>query len=284
MTLLGFAWIACDQADYAKAQPFAEEALRLARVGKDAWNEGWALAHLGRVALGQGALRKAKAALDAGLFLARQHAEPPSLTAMLLDALGELATASGQPDEAREWLVSSLEVRYGGSERNGIADTLDRLAALAASCAQPARALQLVGAADALYDELGARRFPAEQQKLERWLLPLRAAFGEQAADDLIARGRALGVDDAIALAHAGDETGTHRTAGGLPAVTASVLTAREREVAERLMRGLSNRQIAEELVIAERTVASHVEHILNKLGFASRHQVGAWVAEHGVN
>jgi regulatory LuxR family protein len=32
-------------------------------------------------------------------------------------------------------------------------------------------------------------------------------------------------------------------------------------------------------LVITERTVAAHIEHILNKLGFASRHQVGAWAA-----
>ena len=45
----------------------------------------------------------------------------------------------------------------------------------------------------------------------------------------------------------------------------------------------LSNRQIAEQLVITERTVASHIEHILEKLGFASRHQVGAWMVEHGL-
>ena len=87
-------------------------------------------------------------------------------------------------------------------------------------------------------------------------------------------------VEDAITLARTGDETTTpQRTAG---ARRASTLTAREWEVAERLTRGLSNRQIAQELVITERTVASHVEHILNKLGLASRHQVGAWVAEHG--
>jgi predicted ATPase/DNA-binding CsgD family transcriptional regulator len=283
MTVMGLARIACDQADYARAQPFAEEALRLARVGKDAWNEGWALAQVGHVALGQGALQKAKAALDAGLDLARQQAEPPSLTSFVLDALGELGTASGQPDEARDWLLRSLEVRYEGGERNGIADTLDRLAALAASCAQAERALQLAGAADAVYTELGAGRFPAEQQKLERWLLRLRATFGEQAADDLMSHGRALGLEDAIALARGGDQKDTRRTGGALLEVSASILTAREREVAARLTRGLTNRQIAEQLVITERTVAAHVEHILNKLGFASRHQVGAWATEHGL-
>jgi non-specific serine/threonine protein kinase len=63
----------------------------------------------------------------------------------------------------------------------------------------------------------------------------------------------------------------------------ATGLTAREREVAALLAHGLTNRQIAEQLVVTERTVAAHVEHLLNKLGFASRHQVGAWAADHGL-
>jgi adenylate cyclase len=60
-------------------------------------------------------------------------------------------------------------------------------------------------------------------------------------------------------------------------------LSAREREVAVLIARGRSNRQIAEELVIAERTVAAHVEHIMTKLDFASRTQIGVWAAERGL-
>ena len=60
-------------------------------------------------------------------------------------------------------------------------------------------------------------------------------------------------------------------------------LTQREREVAKLIARGLSNRQIGESLVITERTVAAHIEHILNKLGFVSRTQIGVWAAEHGM-
>ena len=52
-------------------------------------------------------------------------------------------------------------------------------------------------------------------------------------------------------------------------------LTPREREVAALLRRGLTNRQIAEQLVIGERTVETHVERILRKLGLSSRVQVG---------
>jgi DNA-binding NarL/FixJ family response regulator len=41
-----------------------------------------------------------------------------------------------------------------------------------------------------------------------------------------------------------------------------------------------SNREIAEALVIGERTVDAHVVHILRKLGFSSRAQIAAWVGE----
>jgi DNA-binding CsgD family transcriptional regulator len=55
------------------------------------------------------------------------------------------------------------------------------------------------------------------------------------------------------------------------------VLTAREREVASLIARGFTNRQIAEALVITPWTAASHVEHILRKLGFRTRAEVAAW-------
>jgi DNA-binding NarL/FixJ family response regulator len=58
-------------------------------------------------------------------------------------------------------------------------------------------------------------------------------------------------------------------------------LTAREREVAALIALGMTNRQIAEELVIAEGTAAIHVGNVLGKLGMSSRAQVAVWAAEH---
>lgn len=60
-------------------------------------------------------------------------------------------------------------------------------------------------------------------------------------------------------------------------------LTERERSVAALIARGHSNREIAEALVVSERTVTTHVGNILAKLGFTSRVQVATWAGERGL-
>lgn len=63
------------------------------------------------------------------------------------------------------------------------------------------------------------------------------------------------------------------------PTTAASAeLTSREWDVAVRVARGASNRQIAQDLIVSERTVDTHVSHILNKLALVSRAQIAAWV------
>jgi predicted ATPase/DNA-binding CsgD family transcriptional regulator len=58
------------------------------------------------------------------------------------------------------------------------------------------------------------------------------------------------------------------------------LLTAREREVAGLVARGLTNKDIASRLVVSKRTVDAHLEHILGKLGYSSRRQVAALAAQ----
>ncbi|MGW7520269.1 LuxR C-terminal-related transcriptional regulator [Streptomyces sp. NPDC054796] len=62
----------------------------------------------------------------------------------------------------------------------------------------------------------------------------------------------------------------------------AEVLTRREREVAGLVAEGLSNREIAERLVISKRTADAHIEHILAKLGFSSRAEITALLGRDG--
>jgi DNA-binding CsgD family transcriptional regulator len=71
----------------------------------------------------------------------------------------------------------------------------------------------------------------------------------------------------------------------GLPALrrgASPALTPRQREVAALVAGGLTNRQIAERLVITERSAESHVERIRDRLGFRSRSQIAAWYVASG--
>jgi predicted ATPase/DNA-binding CsgD family transcriptional regulator len=86
----------------------------------------------------------------------------------------------------------------------------------------------------------------------------------------------------ALQLAAVTPDTQEHT---GLPDATAEFdsLTPREREVAALVAQGKSNHEIAEALVVADRTVETHVSHILSKLGFTSRTQIAVWVLEKSV-
>jgi DNA-binding NarL/FixJ family response regulator len=66
-------------------------------------------------------------------------------------------------------------------------------------------------------------------------------------------------------------------------AQTVHALTDREREVLALVASGLSNQQIADSLVISERTARTHVSNILGKLGVASRTQAALWAIRGGI-
>ena len=97
--------------------------------------------------------------------------------------------------------------------------------------------------------------------------------------------GRAMSIEQALELALAATQTPPTQPAGRPDGSGHRVtqLSPREQQVAVLLAGRLTNRQIADQLVVTPRTVASHIEHILEKLGFASRHQVAIWAAEHGL-
>ena len=60
-------------------------------------------------------------------------------------------------------------------------------------------------------------------------------------------------------------------------------LTIREREIAVLIAQGKTSREIADLLVISERTAEVHVGNILRKLGFTSRSQIAVWAVEKGL-
>ena len=115
------------------------------------------------------------------------------------------------------------------------------------------------------------------------------AARGQKLEKRLLAAAlRTLAVwlaDQARQLAETDSEGGVSnmrlQPGPGLPPQT--LLTKRELEVATRIARGFSNRQIAEDLVITLSTTERHVANILSKLQMRSRSQLAAWIVEQGL-
>jgi DNA-binding CsgD family transcriptional regulator len=75
-----------------------------------------------------------------------------------------------------------------------------------------------------------------------------------------------------------------YRASAGTPGGPLDGLTPREREVAAMIASGHTNREIAEALVLGERTIETHVSNVLGKLGLGSRREMARWAADHGLS
>src|SRR5439155_6983628 len=97
------------------------------------------------------------------------------------------------------------------------------------------------------------------------------------------AEGRALSLNEAVALAEIELKETSSSSAPRTVSDTGAPLTPRQLEVAVLVAHGLTNRQIANRLVVSERAAAAHIEQILNKLGVDSRTQIAVWASERGL-
>ncbi|HEX2273210.1 MAG TPA: AAA family ATPase [Acidimicrobiales bacterium] len=138
------------------------------------------------------------------------------------------------------------------------------------------RAVADLGFAAEAADRASARGFAAEA----RYHLATVLAARDEAGDSERALSSAAEADrQARALGMSAYFERTGALLAHLGATRPVALSPREVEVAKLVAEGLSNRQIAERLVISERTAQNHVQHILTKLGFSSRSQIAAWAA-----
>ncbi|MEV6909919.1 LuxR C-terminal-related transcriptional regulator [Amycolatopsis sp. NPDC051071] len=151
--------------------------------------------------------------------------------------------------------------------------TLTVLAGCAARTGRPHRAAILHGASMNVWRTVGAwpTRYEAFAEPLRADTDLVTAAVGWEIAIKEFTDGAAMTTGDAIAYAlEERSPTATKQTA--------QVLTKRETEIAHVVAEGLTNQEIAARLGIARRTVDTHIDHILTKLGYANRVQVATWV------
>lgn len=198
--------------------------------------------------------------------------------AAALRGVAVAAWRDGDRTRARQLMEEALRVNSGLNSTVINMFCLESLAWIVDMRADAERAAVLMGAAQGLWPA-GARvmtvfhNMAGFHDESER---DARAALGERRYEAAHQRGRTMGMDAAVAYALGESADG----ASGVAADRALKLTKRERQVADLVARGLSNKQIATKLVISQRTSQGHVENILTKLGFTSRTQIAAWVVE----
>ncbi len=271
--------------DHARGEALLEESLRLAKPLGDKWLVSLILTTLGRVASRLGDSMRAEEFLEEGLSLAQASGDK-WLASLALASLGMLKCRQGDVEQAAALYGESLSLARALGDRWWIAWGLEGMAEVAQSRGQPERAARLLASARASRDLIHAPPIPPERSDLERVEAAVRRALDEQVFAAAWEAGRARPLEQAIEDALSGATVpGPPATTAGLRATRANaVLTHRQQEVATLIARGHTNREIAAKLVITERTAATHVQHILNRLGFGSRSQIAAWAVERGLH
>jgi predicted ATPase/DNA-binding CsgD family transcriptional regulator len=261
----------CDQAILALARGQDEEgyrALQDAPSFGDTVLQPYAVArascHLAEVAARRGDPAGAQLHLDEIRVLAVQD-EP-----LAVRAQARVARARGDTSLAWELADEGLETARRRGAQLFVVDFLELAALLATDAERSTEAARLLAAATAEREHLGYVRFVPDQAEVDAATRKLEVALGSSGLAAATSEGRALSVDDAVAYARRG------RGQRGRPRFGWASLTPTERRVAELVVDGLTNAEIAARMFVSTATVKSHLNHIFAKLGVANGRQLAA--------
>ncbi|MFD9666293.1 ATP-binding protein [Rhodococcus sp. NPDC059968] len=205
------------------------------------------------------------------------------LLSYALWGIGLIELTRGELDSAATHVRDGLLLKRVFRDTLGLALVLDTLAWITAASGDAVRAATLLGAAAQLWNTfsrqqlLGYKDFVALRERCEA---QARRQMGDQGFIEGYSRGAKMPIDDLLAYA-LGDRVVPTRPQPPVQDGASASLTRRQREICQLIADGLTNKEIAAELVISLRTAESHVQNILTKFGFTSRTQVAALVAQH---
>ncbi|WP_107504283.1 ATP-binding protein [Streptomyces malaysiensis] len=228
------------------------------------------LGQIARQQMENGELGSAEQTIRRVLPALRRHAAPFRLRSVLVTA-GALALEKDDLTLAEAHFTEVLCVRP--AHPSDTAAAIEGLALVATRARRFDRGLRLLGAAERIRDNAGRdtewwrRRVHEARETALRAMPPARA-------EAWLDSGQGLPEHQAISLALGDDGPGTHHKRPAHP------LSRRERDVAELVVEGLTNRQIAARMHVSVRTVETHIRHIRTTLGLRSRAHIAAWVAQ----
>jgi len=226
-------------------------------------------------AIFEGDLETSRAASLEGVRLSREAGDLYQLEAMLRN-LGMVGMMSGDIHAAKSRFVEALQVARTIDNRLAQYYGLAAAGWYAANTGQTRAAAQLLGAAEAVGRQTGADIMGPLVPLLAQAKESAKGALGSSKFQAEFQAGSRLSRMAALHLALGESDQAEVTASDG---AESAALGKRELEVARLVAEGLSNKQIAARLFISDRTAATHVGNILNKLGFNSRAQVATWVA-----
>ena len=237
-------WVAFKQGDTQRAHDLIEKVVVLIRELEMPWHLCWALAFLGRVKAQQGDFAGAHALLEESLAEAR--------------TLDDLVQAM----------------------------CLERLAVVVASQGEHTWTARLLSVAASLREHCGIPAWPIERTDYEPAMAAARTNLGEQATALAWDEGRSMTFEQVLTEA---GRSAISPQVSAEPAPKATLkqatypagLTDREVEVLRLVAQGLSNAEIAEQLVISLLTVKAHMRSLYNKLSISSRSAATRYAMEH---
>jgi ATP/maltotriose-dependent transcriptional regulator MalT len=201
---------------------------------------------------------------------------------LVLDNLGWAALLQGDPVRARSYYRESLMLCKELGNKIIASESLEGMGCICVAEGATERASRLFGSAEALREAVGSEHISEEAALREPYLAAARSRLDEAAWEEAWAEGRAMFMEQAIEYAHSEEKTlpSISPAPKRSPADGSPDLTRRETEVATLVARGLTNHQIAQELVLSEHTIITHVRNILKKSNLRSRTQLTLWVTE----
>ncbi len=262
------------------AQLLLEESLTLARAAGDKYRIAITLNYMGDLARSERQIVQAHSTYEESLSILRELGAASDIPATLHN-LAYVCLYQGDIGRAHALFYESLEAQRAQDNREGVLEGLLGFAALASTTGLAAESARLYAAAVANGRGDSASLWALEKIEYEHYIGLARAKLIDADFEAEQAKGRALSMEQAIEYALNLPFGPPKPSQKGIE--PAQELSAREHEVVTLIARGLSNGEIADELVLSKRTVEHHIANILSKLGFTNRAQIVRWAMENGL-
>jgi non-specific serine/threonine protein kinase len=268
--------------EHQRAEQLLEVAVTGGRELGDAWALALALYGQGHLALVQGQPDRAQERWQTCAAVAQGVGNLYGLS-YLQFRWGVLALLGLDLERATACLRESLRLSAELDSIREMAVAIAALALVAAAAGRTERPARLAGATQALLERAGCDLPAFLRGEYERGVAGVRERLGPRAFERAFAAGHALSVSSIVVEALGADDDACAAASDEFESGSApqyAPLSAREWEVACLVARGLRNREIADHLVLAERTIGSHLERIFAKLQLSNRAQLAAWAVE----